>query len=573
MTTDKVQTVKLDTWSAFEAFKPDWERLLAQNDVRNIFLTFEWLHSWWEAFGDRHRLYVLVVMADGQTIGMAPFMIKKISRLGRTRRIIQFIGTPNADYSDLIGRDKPLILTHIFAYLQNHRDDWDKIELSQIKDESQTLPAFQAVLKRVPGRHRIKIIETCVTYLFEGQESERARFELKRRRTLNKAYNDLNNAGGLRLEEIQDTNQILSLLPAFFHCHINRWMYTPTPSKFLQPEYRVFYEALARNLAPLGQISFMVLRHADRPIAYFFAYSHDRIAYLYTLVHENYHNRKSPGNILITLLVSHFIRRGYIAVDHTRGAKEHKGAFANREMHNFQIAVFRRATGYALSQAYEEIKKLSPMEKLSRIRGFMTWKNRIYSYYLAHGLKAFVLAVLRKLRRAIFSSKTMLVFEYQPCPLPDLTLPPDVTIDQLTEDDLETIASFLGFEPGSRKHESILQRFQRGGECFAIRYRGTLASISWGMFQRDYLPGFNRDFVLADQEVLMGDDSTSPVFRGRGLHPLSILYRLKRYTARGLKIKTLVMKDNSASLKGYEKHNFKRIAFFRSIRLFGIRMR
>ena len=213
------------------------------------------------------------------------------------------------------------------------------------------------------------------------------------------------------------------------------------------------------------------------------------------------------------------------------------------------------------------------MEKLSRIRWFMGLKNRIYSYYLTHGLKAFILAALRKLRRAFFSSKTMLVFEYQPCPLPKVALPPDVTIDQLTEGDIETIASFLGFEPGSRKHEAILQRFRRGGECFGMRIRGTMANISWGIFQRDYLPVFNRDFVLADQEVLMGDDSTSPVFRGRGFHSLSILYRLQRYTARGLTIKTLVTKDNSASFRGYEKHNFKRIAFFRSIRLLGIRLR
>ena len=572
MTIDNMETTKYDTWPAVAALNADWDRLLAQNDVRNIFLTYEWHHTWWATYGADHTLYVLAVKNGGKLIGIAPLMVKQVTRLGHTRRVIHFIGTPQADYSDIIGEDKPLILTHIFAYLRGHQEDWDKIDLTHIKEESHTLPALRALLEKEHCRYRIKEIETCVSYVFEGQESERATFELKRTRTLNKAHNDLNNAGGLRLEEIRDTQQILSLLPAFFHCHINRWMQTPTPSKFLGAEHRCFYEAMVRNLAPLGHVGLMILRHAEQPIAYFFVFSYDRIAYLYTPTHEMYYNRKSPGNILNNLLVRHFIRRGYVAVDHTRGAEQHKSAFANKTARNLEVAIYRRATGYALSQAYEGIKKLLPIRKLDRISWLMRLKDRIYSYCLTHGLRASLLAGIRKFRRALFSSDTMLVLEYQPFPLPDLTLPADITIEQFTESDIETIAFFLGFEPGSRKHQVILERFQRGGECFGFRYCGTMASIIWGIFKRDFSPGFNRELVLGDHEVLVGDGLTSPIFRGRGLQTLSLVYCLKRYTARNLTIKALVAKDNLVSLRNCKKLNFKRISSFRWVTVCGIRL-
>jgi CelD/BcsL family acetyltransferase involved in cellulose biosynthesis len=80
----------------------EWRSLVARCDASSIFQTFEWNYAWWESFGDKHRLLVLLARADGCLVGIAPLMIAERRAHGLRRHSIEFIGTGVSDYLDFI---------------------------------------------------------------------------------------------------------------------------------------------------------------------------------------------------------------------------------------------------------------------------------------------------------------------------------------------------------------------------------------------------------------------------------------------------------------------------------------
>jgi hypothetical protein len=89
-------TVRLiDSQAALEGLAVPWRDLQRRAAQRNVFLTWEWLSSWWRFEGSNHSLYVLAIEdAGGTLVGVAPLMLSRRRALGFTRiREVGFLGT------------------------------------------------------------------------------------------------------------------------------------------------------------------------------------------------------------------------------------------------------------------------------------------------------------------------------------------------------------------------------------------------------------------------------------------------------------------------------------------------
>ena len=175
-----ISVERIDTLQGLDGLKDVWDRLLAKSDFRNIFLTFDWLRTWWKIFGEDRELYVLVVKSDDEIIGVAPLMLETSRRPGRIIKVIRFIGTPNVDYGDFIGEDKKLIVEHMAEYLLRNRKDWFRVELDQISELSSTLSCLKGWLETGRLPFTARQIETCLAYVYEGGAEDRLKFKIKR---------------------------------------------------------------------------------------------------------------------------------------------------------------------------------------------------------------------------------------------------------------------------------------------------------------------------------------------------------------------------------------------------------
>ncbi len=91
-----IQVERIASISRLMEIGGKWKVLLQQSKAKEIFLTPEWITSWWKVFGTSGELYVLTIWADNDLIGVAP--LYKVRR-GIFRQLA-FIGLP--DHSDRV---------------------------------------------------------------------------------------------------------------------------------------------------------------------------------------------------------------------------------------------------------------------------------------------------------------------------------------------------------------------------------------------------------------------------------------------------------------------------------------
>lgn len=132
----------------FYALEVEWNSLLQDSDANNIFLTWEWISTWWACFGRGCQLWVLVARsADvGRILGLAPLHLKKSSLIPGIlphHRELTLIGT-NAvapDHLDFIIRKgyEGAVAKGFVDYIYSH-SKWDILRLDALSSSSPIAP-------------------------------------------------------------------------------------------------------------------------------------------------------------------------------------------------------------------------------------------------------------------------------------------------------------------------------------------------------------------------------------------------------------------------------------------------
>ncbi len=150
-----VQPVATET--DLHQLRHEWGQLLANSSQNNLFLTWEWLSTWWKYFGSGNRLFSLCVR-DSHTglVGVAPFRIAhQTSPYAPALRVIEFLGSGSPVWSDdleviaIRGREQE-VLGAIAAYLLRHRDQWDVASLTDLPECS---PSVAVLSEHLDAAH------------------------------------------------------------------------------------------------------------------------------------------------------------------------------------------------------------------------------------------------------------------------------------------------------------------------------------------------------------------------------------------------------------------------------------
>ena len=93
LTTHAIQFDEVTTLEGFRALEPEWNALLQRSDADTIYLTWEYLTTWWEVFGKIRELWILTARDEGgKLIGLAPHMVGPGNRMRQFLNELTFIG-------------------------------------------------------------------------------------------------------------------------------------------------------------------------------------------------------------------------------------------------------------------------------------------------------------------------------------------------------------------------------------------------------------------------------------------------------------------------------------------------
>ncbi|MEM2144731.1 MAG: hypothetical protein QW279_05185, partial [Candidatus Jordarchaeaceae archaeon] len=140
----------------FQDLRFDWNKLLSKSYSNSVFLTWEWLYTWWETFQEGKELMILSVRKEDEKelIGLLPIYIREDRLFGLKKvRVGEFLGTGIvcSDYLDIIIRTgyEEMVIKELAEYLMSQKRKFDFLILSDIPADSANLPILERELKRV----------------------------------------------------------------------------------------------------------------------------------------------------------------------------------------------------------------------------------------------------------------------------------------------------------------------------------------------------------------------------------------------------------------------------------------
>lgn len=316
-----------------------WNKLLQQSETRSVFLTWQWLSTWWECFGDGATLFTFAVERDGELVGVAPLMVR---RDGPTRWV-EFLGLGSSDYCDFIAAedDKPEVVRAVLEALLKRRDRWDRVRLRCLPSTSSTTRVL-ASLQLPAGWEIVQDVEAPCPAL--SIETSRSFAETcARKKSLVRHARYFERLAPLEFYHALDVDEVQDRLPEFFEQHRDRRFMAGDHSLFDDPRHRRFYERMVSELLDANWLRFSVLRWRGEALAYHLGFVYDGVFTWYKPTFNVDWARYSPGEVLLKCLLEDALQNDVRVFDFTIGDEPFKERFANVKHHVTRVQIARRA--------------------------------------------------------------------------------------------------------------------------------------------------------------------------------------------------------------------------------------
>lgn len=321
--------------AAFEQEGAQWRELLSSSAANQIFLTAEWLATWWKAF-QPGELLVLIVEdpVTQQWMGAAPWFIAHEDG----RRVVRFVGCEDVtDYLDVIARRgaEEAVVRALVQWLGAHPDRYDEARLCNIPQGAASLTLFPALAPDQGLAAEVRVLDVCPQIVLLDQfETYISSLDKKNRHELRRK---LRRASGLVEWHIvgpeHDLREALQRFMALMAVSSSE------KAEFLRnPANRQFFEAMVPVVAAQGWLQLAFLTVGGEAAAAYLNFVYGNRVLVYNSGHNpEAHGALSPGIVLMARLIEHAIAEGREVFDFLRGNEPYKYDLGGRDVPVYEL--------------------------------------------------------------------------------------------------------------------------------------------------------------------------------------------------------------------------------------------
>jgi CelD/BcsL family acetyltransferase involved in cellulose biosynthesis len=299
----------------FIELEHEWNDAVDRAGVTHPFLRHEWLRTWWECFGGRRELHIVIVRHEAEIIAIAPLMIEQTPMYGLTIRkldLLQNDHTPRADW--IVAGPPHQAYEGIWSALRASSDQWDVVQLSRVADDSRTLASVAALAIR----------DGCQTGTWRGDvspyltldgtwESYQASLSAKFRSNLRNRLGRLARLGEPRLEIIERPDA--AARDDAVRLEASGWKDESRTSISSDAAVHRFYTQLAERAAHSGWLRLMFLTVAGRRIATSYGAVFNRRLFLFKTGYDPEYAACAPFKLLTFFAIRSAYAEGLREVD------------------------------------------------------------------------------------------------------------------------------------------------------------------------------------------------------------------------------------------------------------------
>ncbi len=306
----------------FLDLKDAWGVLLAQNHVQTIFLSWVWLYSWWEVYGEKHKLYLMTAWQSDELLGIMPLMISTEKRRGFSFRVLEPLGTPLCDVSGFLLKDKSeRALLAMGNYLVEHKKDWDTVVLNNFLKSDPALTQFKSYLNE--KGMKIKEKESVHFHIpLEGNwDDYHASLSRHFRKNIRRAVRNAAAKGEVSFFYFSGENATWEV----FQKIIEIDQYSKYPIIYQSTQEQEFHKKLLKRMQEKGQLLLFLLEIDNTPLAYEYGFIRNGIYESWRAsIDYRFDPKVSIGTLLSKLATEKSFALGYKEIDFLRGTESYK---------------------------------------------------------------------------------------------------------------------------------------------------------------------------------------------------------------------------------------------------------
>lgn len=314
--------------AGFERLQPEWNELLQASAANCLFLTWEWLYTWWKHLSEGRKLCLITVRSGGELVAIAPLAVRprKLTRL-LPFHSVTFLGTGSvgSNYLDVIirrGKEHEALraLADHLAYGKL------MLELAELKRSTCFAAQLGAELRQRDWSHSEAKVTICpfIDLSDHSMESYLATLGSKNRGDLQRRLRNLTKQFDVRFEQALSEEKRREALTLLFALHNLRWRDRGGSAAFHTLRLLSFHEELSRLALERGWLRLFVLYLDGKPAGARYGFRYHRTFYSYQSGFDPSYGRHGLGLIAALLAIESAIAEGAEEYDLLAGTEEYK---------------------------------------------------------------------------------------------------------------------------------------------------------------------------------------------------------------------------------------------------------
>ncbi|MEM2661271.1 MAG: GNAT family N-acetyltransferase [Nitrososphaeria archaeon] len=333
----------------FQSLRDEWNFLLKRNVLGdNVFLTWEWLSTWWKHFGDGRKLLLLTVEDEGEIIAIAPLMLSKYKLpIFGTIKKVEFIGVRHSDYNNfIISKKETGCIKLILDYLLDSVAEWDWIELKEIPETNHNAYYPNKLFSNVPFKLKLnkRVCNICPYISLPSTFDELcSKLSKNMRQNLKKYLRRIKANHQVEFKRYDEAGfSVIEAMKIFMKLHEARWTKEGKNGAFKDnPRFRDFQFKIAKIFAHKGWLGLYFLLADHEPVSTQYSFEYGNKIYYYLGGFDPKFSSYSVGNLTIMFLLERGIQKGFKEYDMMRGIEPYKLFWTHNFRRNFEIRIIK----------------------------------------------------------------------------------------------------------------------------------------------------------------------------------------------------------------------------------------
>jgi CelD/BcsL family acetyltransferase involved in cellulose biosynthesis len=359
--------------------RDEWDGLLEQSAADGLFVTWEWLASWWRHLSQDHRLFVVTVRCNEELVAVAPLAFRLPGlHSALPFPYLEFLGSGSvgSDYLDVIvrrGRERR-VLALLAELLAREKL---LLELDQVRSGAAAVFDLARLLSRRGWSAVRETINTCRYITLSGQTWEsylgslgrEHRYNFRRRlRALEKEFD-------VRFEVVRTEDRRARALDQLIALHGARWRERGVSNAFHTPAHVAFHEEVTRLACERGWLRICLLDLDGAPAAALYGFNYRDVFSFYQSGFDPAFSRHGVGLVTMGLAIRSAFEEGAREFDLLQGVEQYKCHWAReaRDLARLEIyppllrgSVYRGAVELTRA-AKRVVRRVLPQRLIERV--------------------------------------------------------------------------------------------------------------------------------------------------------------------------------------------------------------